>query len=88
MQSFLFQAITWIGTGLIATFFITIGSVFGIFIIPLLCLFPGFLILLAIPASRIYGSVGAVQVNNGEDFKWWQVGNWVREILEPKPVQG
>jgi uncharacterized Tic20 family protein len=88
MQSFLFQAITWLGAGLIATFFITIGSVFGIFIIPLLCLVPGFLILLAIPASLIYGVVGAVQVNNGEDFKYWQVGDWVRDILEPKPVQG
>lgn len=87
MQAFLFQAITWLGAGLMAAFFITIGSVFAILIIPLLCLIPGFLILLAIPASLIYGVVGAVQVNNGEDFKYWQVGDWVREILEPKPVQ-
>jgi uncharacterized Tic20 family protein len=87
MQSFLFQSITWLAAGLIAAFFITIGSVFAIFIIPLLCLVPGFLILLAIPASLIYGVVGAVQVNNGEDFKYWQVGDWVREILEPKPIQ-
>jgi len=86
MQSFIFQAITWLGAGLIATFFITIGSVFAILIIPLLCLVPGFLILLAIPASLIYGVVGAVQVNNGEDFKYWQVGDWVRDILEPKPI--
>jgi hypothetical protein len=47
---------------------------------------PGFLILLLIPASLIYGVVGAVQVNNGEDFRYWQVGDWVREILEPKPI--
>lgn len=87
MQSFLFQSITWLAAGLIAAFFITIGSVFAIFIIPLLCLVPGFLVLLAIPASLIYGVVGAVQVNNGEDFKYWQVGDWVREILEPKPIQ-
>ena len=87
MQSFLFQSITWLGAGLIATFFITVGSVLGFLIIPLLCLIPGFLILLAIPASLIYGIVGAVQVNNGEDFKYWQVGDWVREILEPKPIQ-
>jgi uncharacterized Tic20 family protein len=86
MQSFIFQAITWIGAGLIATIFITIGSVFAILIIPLLCLIPGFLILLLIPASLIYGVVGGVQVNNGEDFKYWQVGDWVRDILEPKPI--
>ena len=87
MQSFLFQTITWLAAGLIATFFITVGSVFAILIIPLLCLVPGFLILLAIPASLIYGVVGAVQVNNGEDFRYWQVGDWVRDILESKPVQ-
>jgi uncharacterized Tic20 family protein len=86
MQSFIFQAITWLGAGLIAAFLITFGSVFAIFIIPLLCLIPGFLILLLIPASLIYGVVGAVQVNNGEDFKYWQVGDWVRDILEPKPI--
>lgn len=86
MQSFLFQVITWLGAGLVAAFFTTIGSVFAILIIPLLCLVPGFLILLLIPASLIYGVVGAVQVNNGEDFRYWQVGDWVRDILEPKPI--
>ncbi|MDF1519413.1 MAG: DUF4870 domain-containing protein [Brevefilum sp.] len=86
MQSFIFQVITWLAAGLVAAFFITIGSVFAIFIIPLLCLVPGFLILLLMPTSLIYGVVGAVQVNNGEDFRYWQVGDWVREILEPKPI--
>ena len=86
MQAFIFQAITWLGAGLLAAIFITLGSVFAILIIPLLCLVPGFLFLLAIPASLIYGVIGAVQVNNGEDFKYWQVGDWVREILEPKPI--
>jgi uncharacterized Tic20 family protein len=84
MQSFIFQVITWLAAGLVAAFFITIGSVFAILIIPLLCLVPGFLILLLIPASLIYGVVGAVQVNNGEDFRYWQVGDWSGRSLNQK----
>jgi hypothetical protein len=86
MQSFIFQSITWIGAGIIAGIFIGLGSVFGFLILPLLCLIPGFLLLLLMPISLIYGVIGGVKVNNGEDFSYWQVGDWVRDILEPKPV--
>ncbi len=88
MQSFIFQSITWIGSGVIGGLFIAIGSIFGILIIPLLCLIPGFLILLLVPVSVIYGIIGSIQVNNGEDFRYWQVGDWVRDILEPGISQG
>jgi len=83
MQSFIFQSITWIGAGIISAILITIGSALSFLIIPLLCLVPGFLVLLLIPASLIYGVIGGVQVNKGEDFRYWQVGDWVRDILEP-----
>ncbi len=86
MQSFIFQAITWLGAGTLAGLFIGFGSAFAILIIPLLCLIPGFLFLLLIPVSLIYGIIGGVKVNNGEDFSYWQVGEWVRDILEPKPI--
>ena len=84
MQSFIFQSITWIGAGIVSAILITIGSTLSFLIIPLLCLVPGFLVLLLIPGSLIYGIIGGVQVNNGEDFRYWQVGDWVRNILEPK----
>jgi len=84
MQSFIFQSIAWIGAGIVSTILITIGSTLSFLIIPLLCLVPGFLVLLLIPGSLIYGIIGGVQVNNGEDFRYWQVGDWVRNILEPK----
>jgi uncharacterized Tic20 family protein len=87
MQAFIFQAITWLGAGLISGIFITLGSALAFLLIPLLCLIPGFLILLLVPISLIYGIIGGVKVNNGEDFKYWQVGDWVRNILEPKPVK-
>lgn len=86
MQSFIFQSITWIGAGILAGIFIGLGSVFGFLILPLLCLIPGFLVLLLMPISLIYGVIGGVKVNNGEDFRYWQVGDWVRDILEPNPV--
>lgn len=86
MQSFIFQSITWLGAGMLAAFFIGLGSVFSFLILPLLCLIPGFLVMMLIPISLIYGVIGGIKVNNGEDFRYWQVGDWVRDILEPKPV--
>ena len=83
MQSFIFQAITWLGGGLISGLLISFGGAFSFLILPLLCLIPGFLILLLIPISLIYGIIGAVQVNNGEDFRYWRIGNWVRNINSP-----
>jgi len=82
MQSLIFQAITWIGAGILSGILISFGSALSFLVIPLLCLIPGFLILLLPPASLIYGIIGAVKVNNGEDFRYWQVGDWVRGILE------
>lgn len=87
MQSFIFQAITWLGAGLIGGILVSFGTALGFLIIPLLCLIPGFLVLLLVPGSLIYGVIGAVKVNNGEDFRYWQVGNWFRTILEPEPVE-
>ncbi|MBG0786443.1 MAG: DUF4870 domain-containing protein [Anaerolineaceae bacterium] len=86
MQSFIFQAITWLGAGLVSGILISLGAGFGFLIIPLLCLIPGFLILLLIPISLIYGVIGGVKVTNGEDFRYWLIGDWVRNILEPPSI--
>jgi len=29
----------------------------------------------------IYGVIGAIQVNQGQDFRYWLVGDWVRSTL-------
>ncbi len=87
MQSFIFQAITWLGAGLVSGILISIGAGLGFLIIPLLCLIPGFLILLLIPISLIYGVIGGVKVTNGEDFRYWQIGDWVRNILEAPTIK-
>ena len=67
MQSFIFQAITWLGAGMVSGLLIAVGSALGFLII----------------ISLIYGVIGGVKVNNGEDFRYWLVGDWVRNILEP-----
>lgn len=84
MQSFIFQVLTWIGAGVLAAVFLISGIGLFFLVVPLLLLIPGFLLLLVMPASLIYGIVGAVQVNEGKDFRYWLVGDWVRGILEPK----
>jgi uncharacterized Tic20 family protein len=77
MQSFVFQAITWLGGGLISGLLIAFGGAFSFLILPLLCLIPGFLILLLVPISLIYGVIGAVQVSNNGNFSYWIIGDWV-----------
>ncbi|HCU57633.1 MAG TPA: hypothetical protein DF984_05320 [Anaerolineaceae bacterium] len=84
LQSFIFQTITWLGGGLISGFLITFGGALSFLIIPLLCLIPGFLILLLIPISLIYGVIGAVQVSNNGNFTYWLVGDWVLGMMTPK----
>lgn len=84
MQSFIFQTITWLGGGLVSGILIAFGGAFSFLILPLLCLIPGILILLLIPISLIYGVIGAVQVSNEGDFRYWLIGDWVRNILEPE----
>ena len=81
MQSFIFQLIWWLGGGLLIglawaiTGILSIALI-GLVLIPLAC------VLSLIPlAALIYGIVGAVQTNNGADFKYWLIGDWVRGEL-------
>jgi uncharacterized protein len=48
----------------------------GLICLPISCLF-GLLPVVAI----IYGIYGAIQVNHELDFKYWQIGDWVRSTL-------
>ena len=48
----------------------------GLICLPVSCIF-GILPL----AALIYGPYGGIQVNNGRDFKYWLIGDWVRSTL-------
>jgi uncharacterized Tic20 family protein len=81
LQSFMNQLIWWVGGGAIiglAWAITGILSIFliGIFLIPFACLFSFMPIV-----SVIQGVIGAVRASQGQDYKYWLVGDWVRGTL-------
>lgn len=78
LQALIFQLIWWVGGGILTgvAWFITgllSAVVIGILCIPFAC------IISAMPLVALgYGIYGAVQVSQGQDFKYWLVGDWVR----------
>ena len=78
MQSFVFQLIFWIGAGVVAILAWTVSGLLAVILVGCL-LMPLALLISLIPiAALVYGVVAAVQCNQGEDFKYWLVGDWVR----------
>jgi uncharacterized Tic20 family protein len=81
LQSLVFQLIAWVGgsfltgaawllSGILSTVFI------GILCVPFACLF-GLLPIAAI----VYSIIGAVLTSQGQDFRYWLVGDLVRGTL-------
>jgi uncharacterized Tic20 family protein len=82
MQSFLLQLVLWYGLGIVwSVVGILSAVVIGIVLIPFACaVSPFFLIGMAV--APIYGIIGAIKTSQGEDFKYWLVGDWARGTLE------
>jgi uncharacterized protein len=85
LQAMIFQLIWWFGGGiLIGLIWAVVGVLsallIGIVLIPVAVLATLLLALLPVGAL-VYGVVGAVKVNQGQDFKYWLVGDWVRGTL-------
>jgi len=81
MQAFLFQLLWWVGGGILTTIlWVTVG-VLAVVIVGL-CLIPFALVASLLPlGALIYGVIGGVQVSQGQDFRYWLVGDWVRGEL-------
>ena len=80
MQSFIFQLIGWMGGGALAALLWLISGSLVIVIIGC-CLMPIALIFTLVPlAALVYGVFAAIQTNQGLDFKYWLIGDWVRGI--------
>ncbi len=85
LQSMIFQAIWWYGGGLlIGAMWAVVGVLsailVGIILIPFAVV--GTLLLLLLPlGALVYGVIGAIEVYQGHDFKYWLVGDWVRGTL-------
>jgi uncharacterized Tic20 family protein len=86
LQSTVFQLTVWVGVGLV------IGGIWlvtaalslvlvGLLLIPFALL--ATLILLVVPlGSLIYGTYAGIQCSNGEDFRYWLIGDWLRNTYE------
>lgn len=83
MQAFVFQLIWWVGGGAAAGVAWAISGAL-VAVVGLGCLLmPGALLLTLVPvAALIYGVVGAVQCSQGQDFRYWLIGDWTRKTLE------
>lgn len=81
LQSLISQLLFWAVAGFLA------GIIWGVtvpllFLIVGFCLLPLALVITIVPiAALIAGVIGAIRTNNGEDFKYWLVGDWVRGTL-------
>jgi len=85
LQAFLFQLIWWGGGGVIIGITWAIVGILSIFLIGVV-LIPVALIITAVVAlmplaALIYGVIAGVQTNQGQDFQYWLIGDWVRGTL-------
>jgi uncharacterized Tic20 family protein len=81
LQSFVFQAIFWLGAGILVTF-AWLANALLLAVLVGFCLLPFTLIFTLVPlAPLVYGVIGAIKTSQGEDFRYWQVGDWVRGTL-------
>ena len=81
MQSFVMQLIAWVGGGIVAGILWAISSVLTVVLIGCIIMPIALLFSLLPLAALIYGIIGGVQCNQGQDFKYWLVGDWVRGTL-------
>jgi hypothetical protein len=85
LQALIFQLIWWYGGGLlIGAMWASVGVLsailIGIILIPFAIVMT--LILACLPVGAIvHGIIGAIRVYQGQDFKYWLVGDWVRSTL-------
>ena len=85
MQAFVFQLIFWAGGGLaIGLIWGITGALsailIGILCVPFALLFTIVLALMPLVAL-VYGVYGGLETNQGKDFRYWLIGDWVRNIV-------
>ena len=87
MQAFVFQLVFFIGAGALAAL-AWIGSLTLTLLIIGLCCIPFALLISLIPmVAVIYGVIGGIQAGQGDDFRYWLVGDWVGgENKSPGPI--
>ena len=81
LQSLIFQLIAWLGGGILTGIAWAITGVLSAILVGLLCI-PLALVISLIPLGGVvYGIIGGIQCSQGQDFRYWLVGDWVRGTL-------
>jgi uncharacterized Tic20 family protein len=80
-QAFLFQLVVWVGGGILTALAWTVTGVLSTLLVGLLCIPFACIISLLPLAGLVYGVVGALQCNQGQEFRYWLVGGWARSTL-------
>ena len=75
-QSFIFQLVWWVGGGIVVGLAWAMTGILSAILIGLLCIPIAILISLVPVAAVVYGVVGAIQVSQGQDFKYWLTSDW------------
>lgn len=82
LQALVFQVIAWVAGGALVGLSWAITGILSAFLVGI-CLIPFSIILSLVPlGALVYGVIGAVQCNQGEDFRYWLVGSWFRKTYE------
>ena len=81
LQSFIFQLVWWVGGGALVAAAWAVTGVLSAILIGLLCIPFAMLISLVPLAALVYGIVGGIQTSQGQDFRYWLIGDWVRGTL-------
>lgn len=75
------KVVVWYGIGLMWGIVGLLSAILiGVVLIPFACLLTPFM-LLGMAIAPVYGIYAAVQTAQGQDFKYWLVGDWVRGTL-------
>lgn len=81
LQAFVFQLLWWIGGGAVIGTTWAITGILSIFLVGLLCIPIAILISFLPVIVLIYGVIAGIRTSQGEDFKYWLIGDWVRGTL-------
>ncbi len=81
MQAFVFQLVFWVGGGALAGVTWAITGALSAVLIGLICIPLACLVTFLPLAALVYGVMGGVQCSQGQDFRYWLIGDWVQGSL-------
>lgn len=82
LQALIFQGIFFFGAGILAGAAWAISGALTIILVGVLCIPIAILLSLIPVGALVYAIVAAVDSYHHRDFKYWLIGDWVRDIYE------